>query len=133
VEAPAPAIVLGAEELLDRLVDNLVGNALKYSPEGATVTAAVEVQPEATILEVRDRGSGIPDDALPHLFERFFRVPGSDQPGTGLGLALVREVADWHGAGVRVNSAVGRGSTFTVIFPAATEGRDADGGNGAGS
>jgi signal transduction histidine kinase len=133
VDAPAPATVIGAEELLDRLVDNLVGNAIKYSPEGAVVTAAVEARPEAVILQVRDRGPGIPDQALPHLFERFFRVPGSDQPGTGLGLALVREVADWHGAEVRVDSAVGRGSTFTVIFAAAIERSEADGGDGAGS
>jgi len=100
-------------------VDNLVGNALKFSPAGVPVEVAVESAPAGVSLQVRDRGPGIPEEALPRLFERFFRVPGSAAPGTGLGLALAREVAEWHGAEIHVSSALGQGSTFTVLFPAA--------------
>lgn len=116
------ATVLGAEELLDRLLDNLVGNALKYSPPGSTVTVQLTEGAGSIVLAVRDHGPGIPPAAIPHLFERFFRVPGTEAAGSGLGLALVREVAEWHGAEVHVDSEPGRGSTFTVLFNAAHEG-----------
>jgi signal transduction histidine kinase len=133
VEARSAATVVGAVELLERLVDNLVGNALKYSPPGTPVNVTVEEQPGSVVFEVRDRGPGIPPNALPHLFERFFRVPGGEQSGTGLGLALVREVADWHDAEVRVDSVVGLGSTFTVTFPAPSERNETDAGDHSGS
>ena len=108
----------GVEPLLSQMVDNLVGNALKYSPEGSSVR--VEVAPEGADevrLAVHDHGSGIPEEAVPKLFERFFRVPGTKAQGTGLGLALVKEVADFHGASVQVETRVGHGSCFTVLIP----------------
>jgi signal transduction histidine kinase len=127
LEAPAAATVLGDPELVERLVDNLVGNALKFSPAGTPVEVVVEPGPAGISLQVRDRGPGIPEEALPRLFERFYRVPGSAVPGTGLGLALVREIADWHGAEIHVSSALGHGSTFTVLFPVAGERSEGDG------
>jgi signal transduction histidine kinase len=119
LDAPAATTILGDTELVERMVDNLVGNALKFSPVGAAIQVAVESGPAGVSLSVRDHGPGIPEEALPRLFERFFRVPGSSAPGTGLGLALVREIAEWHGAEIQVESALGKGSTFTVLFPAA--------------
>ncbi|HOC44785.1 MAG TPA: CHASE2 domain-containing protein [Thermoanaerobaculales bacterium] len=132
LDSPGPAMILGDEELVVRLVDNLVGNALKHSPAGGVVEVTVTEVPEGARLSVRDRGPGIPEEALPRLFERFYRVPGSGAPGTGLGLALVREVADRHRAEVRVDTVVGRGSTFTVDFPPAGERSEADASETAG-
>ncbi len=109
--------VTGSPALLARLIDNLVGNAIKYSPSGATIQVVTRrLGPSATLV-VTDDGPGIDPEALPHIFERFYRVPGSGSSGSGLGLALVKEIADRHGARVRVTSEVGRGSTFTAEFP----------------
>jgi signal transduction histidine kinase len=109
--------VLGSAELLTRLLDNLVGNAVKYSRQAGLVRVSVAASTSCIELQVRDQGPGIPEEALPHLFERFYRVPGQESSGTGLGLALVREIADWHGAVIRVESGLGRGSVFRVEFP----------------
>jgi signal transduction histidine kinase len=118
LEVKNPTIISGAASLLERVIDNLVGNALKYSPEGSTVAVLVHSSEGEVVFEVRDHGPGIPDEALPHLFERFFRVPGTEASGTGLGLAFVQEVAVFHGATVGVCSTVCEGSTFSVRFPA---------------
>jgi signal transduction histidine kinase len=128
---PAPP-VSGAAQLVERLIDNLVGNALKYSPDGSAVEVIVRPDDAAVVLEVRDFGAGIPAESLPHVFERFYRVPGTAAGGSGLGLAVVREVADWHGAEVTVDSAPGRGSTFTVRFPAGPTVGGADAGSSPG-
>ncbi len=117
VAATEAAPISGAPQLLERLIDNLVGNALKYSGEGTAVDVAVRPSEGQVLLEVRDSGEGIPEEALPHLFERFYRVPGASAAGSGLGLALVKEIADWHDATVEVASTPGRGSIFTVRFP----------------
>jgi signal transduction histidine kinase/CHASE2 domain-containing sensor protein len=127
VDVRSPSAVSGVSTLLERLTDNLVSNALKYSPEGSAVEVCVYSSDGQVALEVRDRGPGIPDDALPHLFERFYRVPGSEAPGSGLGLAFVKEIADWHGAMVEVHSSTDQGSAFTVAFPAYDGGRQEDG------
>lgn len=119
LDAADPAPVAGVQKLLEGLVDNLVGNAFKYSPPGAAVEVAVGRETGQVVLVVSDHGPGIPDEALPHLFERFYRVPGSRPGGTGLGLALVREVSDWHGATVTVSSRPGSGCRFEVRFPEA--------------
>jgi signal transduction histidine kinase/CHASE2 domain-containing sensor protein len=132
ISADGPSPVTGAPELVERLIDNLVGNALKYSPEGSTVEIGVATVEDRVVLSVTDHGSGIPDEALPRLFERFYRVPGTTATGSGLGLAVVREVADWHGATVEVVSQRGSGSTFTVRFPPTSEGGEVHAGEGPG-
>jgi len=119
LDAAEAAPVAGVAKLLEGLVDNLVGNALKYSPAGALVEVSVRLEAGMVVLGVSDHGPGIPEAALPHLFERFYRVPGSRPGGTGLGLALVREVAQWHGATATVTSRPGSGSSFEVRFPEA--------------
>ena len=116
------AQIIGAEQLLSQLIDNLVGNALKFSPDRSEVRVEVVPCDDTKVqVSVSDTGPGIPSKSIPHLFERFYRVPGSKPSGSGLGLALVRETADAHGATVHVESAEGAGTTFSVIFPMAGE------------
>jgi signal transduction histidine kinase len=109
----------GSPELMARVVDNLVGNALKYSPAGAEVRITLTSDETGVVLEVADDGVGIPTEALAHLGERFYRAPGQEQVGSGLGLSLVYEVIEWHGGQVDVDSVVGRGSRFSVRLPRA--------------
>jgi signal transduction histidine kinase len=111
-------VVRGSSELLARVIDNLVGNALKYSGEGPTIDVRVERDGDEAVFAVADHGPGIPEDARRHLFERFYRVPGVEGTGSGLGLALVDEVVTWHGGCIELDSTVGRGSIFTVRLPA---------------
>jgi signal transduction histidine kinase len=107
--------------LLDRVVDNLVGNAIKYTDAGDVIEVAVAPTGDAVRLTVRDHGPGIPDDGMVRLFDRFYRVPGVKGTGAGLGLALVKEVVDWHGGCIEIDSEIGAGSTFTVVLPAMRE------------
>jgi signal transduction histidine kinase len=68
-------------------------------------------------IEVTDNGQGIPADSLPHLFDRFYRVPGTDAEGTGLGLSIVKSIIEKHNGSVQATSAEGKGSTFTITLP----------------
>jgi signal transduction histidine kinase len=111
-------MVRASADLLGRVIDNLVGNALKYSDAGSSVEVSVNRHRREAILVVTDHGPGIPEDARHRLFERFYRVPGVEAAGSGLGLAVVNEVVTWHGGCIELDSAVGRGSTFTVHLPA---------------
>jgi signal transduction histidine kinase len=109
-----------------QVLDNLIGNAIRYSPEGGTVTVSTG-RTEASgrewaTITVTDTGIGIPESELPHVFDRFFRgeKPQTMQiSGTGLGLAIVKEITELHGGRVTVNSQVDEGSTFTVWLPLA--------------
>ncbi|ATB39796.1 two-component sensor histidine kinase [Cystobacter fuscus] len=100
-----------------QVLSNLVGNALKFTPERGTVT--VEVVPEASAVRflVHDTGPGIPAEALPHLFERFWRVEGTGKKGTGLGLSISRGLVKAQGGTMDVRSEQGRGSTFCFTLP----------------
>lgn len=120
--------IIGSEELLTRLIDNLVGNAVKHTPAGTEVQVTVETAGDTVELAVADDGPGIDPTALPRLFDRFFRGSESGAGGSGLGLALVQEIAHWHGAKVGVESDVNRGTIFTVRFPAIAAMRSDDDG-----
>jgi signal transduction histidine kinase len=101
-------------------VENLVSNAIKYSPSGTEVALTASSDEDAVSLEVADHGYGIPEADLARVFEKFYRVPrvqDAGVPGTGLGLAMVREIAELHGGSVAVRSEVGAGSTFTLSIP----------------
>ena len=110
------------QEMWEKIVLNLISNAFKFTFKGEI---AVRVQEDDTHfrLEVRDTGTGIPKDQLPYLFERFHRVQGArarSHEGTGIGLSLVLELTELHGGTVSVESALWRGSTFTVSIPKGT-------------
>lgn len=116
------AMVVGDPDWLERVILNLLDNAIKYSPQNGQVTLTVEPAPGAVRLIVRDTGSGIPPQALPHVFERFYRAEPSrsrDVEGIGLGLALVKWIVDHHDGRITVASQPGRGSCFTIDLPAA--------------
>jgi len=118
-EADAPAIVGNPHEI-EELVSNLVSNAIKYTPHGGRVTASVEPQGEAVVVRVADTGIGIPQDELPRLFDEFHRCSNarrSDIEGTGLGMVIVKTIADRHRAAVHVASDEGKGTVVEVSFP----------------
>jgi len=110
----------GDAALLVRVLVNLLSNAVKYTPDGGRVVLRVRSKNGLLWVEVADSGLGIPAEALPHIFDRFYRVPGSEQEaeGTGLGLSVVQTIVEKHGGEVRVESEPGQGSTFTFSVPA---------------
>lgn len=113
------AEILGEERQIEQAVVNLIENAIKYTDYGS-VTAFVGCDGEEAVLTVKDTGIGIPEDAIPHLFERFYRVDKARSRGTGgtgLGLAIVERIVELHGGAVSVESEVNRGSKFTVHLP----------------
>mgnify|MGYP001162074420 CR=1 FL=1 len=106
-------------EMWEKIVFNLLSNALKFTFGGEIEVSLIKVE-NAAELRVRDTGTGIPVEDLPHLFARFYRVQGArgrTWEGSGIGLALVQELAKLHGGSVRVESELGRGSTFIVTIP----------------
>lgn len=105
---------------LRQMLDNLIGNAIKYTPKGGTIRISVEEQGDQIILRVSDTGRGIPLGEQAHIFDKFYRasnIPESVE-GTGLGLAIVKSIIDNHGGRIWVESALDEGSTFTVVIPA---------------
>jgi signal transduction histidine kinase len=115
-----PLIVEGDEVRLELVLHNLLQNAVKYSPKGGTVYVRLDRQDASARMAVIDTGIGIPEAALAHLFQRFYRASNADQAqigGTGIGLYLVNEIVKRHGGKVEVNSTEGEGSTFTVLLP----------------
>ncbi|MBN1812018.1 MAG: GAF domain-containing sensor histidine kinase [Anaerolineae bacterium] len=113
-------IVWGTEGGLDRAFVNLISNAVKYTPSGGSVIVTVRKTDGRARVEVTDTGIGIPEQALSHLFEEFYRAPNakaSGEVGTGLGLAIVKDLVERYGGRITVESQVGEGSTFTVTFP----------------
>jgi PAS domain S-box-containing protein len=116
---PLPEPVHVDREMWEKIVLNLVSNAFKFTLEGE-VSVSVRALEGAVELAVGDTGAGIPDDALPHLFERFYRVRGVEgrtHEGSGIGLALVHELVKLHGGTMQVESRTGLGSTFRVTLP----------------
>lgn len=118
------APVEGDRARLKQVIVNLLDNAIKYTPSGGRVRLSVRAEQGFAILDVADDGVGIPAEALPHVFKRFFRVDPSrsrEHGGAGLGLAIVKSICAAHGADVEVTSIPGRGSTFRVRQPLAGE------------
>jgi two-component system phosphate regulon sensor histidine kinase PhoR len=112
--------VLGDTEHLRRVIDNLIGNALKFTPAGGTVAVRLSGANGRAMLQVTDSGIGIDSLHQDRIFERFYQVDGTSRRthgGCGLGLALVKEIVERHGGTVTVESHPGEGSTFTVTLP----------------
>lgn len=110
-------------EKIQQVITNLLSNAIKYSPGGGTITVTVDAcatRPQDVCLHIQDEGLGIPAEAIPRLFEKFYRVDNSDRRkigGTGLGLAICAEIVKAHNGLIHVHSKLGEGSTFTVSVP----------------
>ena len=117
----AAEATVDADAIQQALV-NLLDNAIKFSPPGTAITTTLAIDEERRTwrLSVRDEGPGIPKDELGRIFERFYR-PGDElrreTQGTGIGLSLVKSIAEAHGGAVTVASEPGRGSTFTLVIP----------------
>jgi two-component system OmpR family sensor kinase len=126
IDAPAAVSVQGVRDDLHRLSLNLIENALIHTPQGTPITVAVRSEDGSAVLEVADRGPGIPADLRDRVFERFARGAGAGdvtpaRSGSGLGLAIVRAVAEGHGGSVAVGDAEGGGARFLVRLPLASE------------
>jgi signal transduction histidine kinase len=112
--------VRGDETQLTSMFTNLVDNAVKYTPSGGRVEVTGGFEGSEIVIQVSDTGIGIPEEKLPRIFERFYRVDkarSKETGGTGLGLSIVKHVAENHGGRVAVESTPGEGSTFTVYLP----------------
>ncbi len=118
-EGEESPVVQGSADDLHRLVLNLVENAYLHTPAGTPVVISVRREAEAVVLEVADRGPGVPAEIRGRVFERFTRESGETGSGTGLGLSIVRAVADSHGGSVEVREAPGGGAAFAVTLPGA--------------
>jgi two-component system sensor histidine kinase TctE len=115
-EAGTSVIVSGVPLLLREMLDNLVDNAIKYTPVGGRVTVRLHAVPWP-VLEVEDSGIGIPAEDRPFIFDRFYRALGTDVEGSGLGLAIVREIADMHRIGIAVlDNPAGSGTRMRLTF-----------------
>jgi signal transduction histidine kinase len=111
--------VWGERSELDRILNNLVGNAVKYTAQGEVRLSLARDDRTARFV-VSDNGIGIPQDALPHLFEEFYRAPNArlaERAGTGLGLSIVKNLVDRYGGALDVTSVEGQGTTFTLTLP----------------
>jgi two-component system sensor histidine kinase BaeS len=119
VDAPPdmPRVDIDPERMA-QVLGNLLSNALRYTPAGGTIILAAEARADVRI-RVRDTGTGIPPEGVPHIFERFYRVdPSRQQDGSsGLGLAIAKSIIEAHGGSVAVESKLGQGSTFTITLP----------------
>jgi signal transduction histidine kinase len=120
-ELPAEVPLARADaQRVEQIVSNLLGNAIRHTPPGGLVAATASADDANVSIEVRDTGDGIAPDDLPHVFERFYRGRGEDgRAGLGLGLALVKELAEAMGGSSSVSSAPGEGSCFSVRLPRA--------------
>lgn len=113
------------QDKMMQVFDNIINNAIKYSPDGGTITVRLMTSNDEVILSIQDEGLGVPKQALPHLFERFYRVDKARsraQGGTGLGLAIAKEVVELHGGRIWANSIENIGTTFFIALPIETLG-----------
>jgi two-component system phosphate regulon sensor histidine kinase PhoR len=114
-------LILADEEAVRQVLDNLIDNAIKYTPEEGEVKIVCSLVSSTVVVEVSDTGVGIPREDLPRIFERFYRVDAGRSRadgGTGLGLAIVRHLVDAHGGRIDAQSIVGRGTTISVLLGA---------------
>jgi PAS domain S-box-containing protein len=102
---------------LHQVFTNLLGNAIKFTPRGGVVTVGAWLEPEQVVFWVADSGPGIPEEHLPHLFDRFWQARSTDRRGAGLGLAIAKGIVEAHGGRIWARSVLGEGSTFTFCIP----------------
>ena len=105
---------------MTQVIDNILNNAIKYSPDGGKITVSMKTTDDQMILSISDQGLGIPKEDLPKIFDRFYRVDKARsraQGGTGLGLAIAKEIVKQHKGFIWAKSEYGKGSTFTIVLP----------------
>ena len=102
---------------LEKIVTNVLSNAFKYTPDGGTVSVTVEHDDHYLLLEIADTGKGIEQEDVKRIFERFYRAESSEERGSGIGLALTKELVDLHRGHIAVNSLPGKGTTFRIRLP----------------
>nr|WP_054951523.1 ATP-binding protein [Numidum massiliense] len=113
------------EDSIEQVCINLIENAIRHTPEGGTITLSVDPSKEGVVFKVRDTGSGIPEQDLPFVFERFYKADKArtrSRSGTGLGLSIAKHIVEAHGGTISVESTVGEGTTFTLRIPNVSEG-----------
>jgi len=120
VDAPVdlPGVMADRSQI-ERVVTNLVINAIRYTKEGQ-IRVGAELRGHYVAVSVSDTGTGIPQEYLPHIFDKFVQVPGAATGGAGLGLAISRLIVEAHGGQISVQSELGHGSTFTFTLPLAS-------------
>lgn len=118
LDSSLPPVVYDSDRVI-QVLTNLISNAIKFTPEGGTILVSAQRREESLAIQVRDTGLGIPQEALPKIFNRFYRVhrPGKEIKGTGLGLAIVQKIVTGHGGRIAVESEVEKGTTFTILLP----------------
>jgi signal transduction histidine kinase len=120
-EAAQEALVYADAGMMEQVFLNLFSNAIKYSHENTRIDIVVKSSEQNVAVEVHDQGFGIPREALARIFEKFYRVTDDENvrevTGSGLGLSLVKQIVDMHNGHLEVDSEVGKGSVFSVIFP----------------
>ena len=104
--------------LFERAVSNLIENAVRFTPDRGAIVLEAAARSESMEISVRDTGCGIAANEIPRVFDRFYRVdPARTARGAGLGLALVKTIAELHGGSATIHSEVGQGTTVTLVFP----------------
>jgi signal transduction histidine kinase len=114
-----PSLLVDVARIV-QVLDNLVGNALRYTPSGGTITLSAQATPQGTLLRVSDTGEGIKPEALSRIFDRFYRADvarSQSQGESGLGLAIARALVEAHGGTIRAESEPGHGATFAIVMP----------------
>ncbi len=117
---PNLPLILGSKEHLERMVANLISNAVRYTPENGSIKVKLSARNDLTALTIADSGIGIPEKEISRVFEEFYRGSNAYKvsSGTGLGLPIVKFIVDKHGGAVSVNSVEGEGTVFTITLPA---------------
>jgi signal transduction histidine kinase len=123
-EAPEKLSIYGDMRLIQRMIANLIDNAIKYTPSNGLINVGIRSKDnQSALIAVKDTGIGISEQDLPHIFERFYRCdPSRSQAGTGLGLSFARAVARAHNGDITVTSTPDKGSTFTAIIASRASG-----------
>jgi two-component system sensor histidine kinase TctE len=119
-----PAVIMGDRTLLPDIFNNLIDNALRYTPSGGSITVRTGCAGDVPYLCVEDTGPGIPPGERANVLERFYRVPGTSGDGSGLGLSIVKEAVERHGGAVEIDARADRsGTCIRVTFPALASAR----------
>ena len=116
--------ITGDKERIEQVLINIMSNAIKYTPDGGEIEVIARRLNGGVEIRVRDSGIGIPDEDIPHLFERFYRVEKSrtsETGGTGLGLAIAKEIVEAHGGSISVESKLNEGTTIIIQLPIETK------------